>query len=94
MTEVLVPHEDGRWWRATLLAQYRSTLEPGRWKVTVRYSVELGATYQRTLWADDCLPVDNPPLGWTDPRQDGGPPAPHVTPAGFVTQAPREEPPW
>jgi hypothetical protein len=94
MPEVLVPQDDGRWWRATLLAQYRSTLEPGRWKVTVRYTVELGATYQRTLWADACRAVVNPPPGWADPRQDGGPPAPHVTPPGFVTQAARDERPW
>jgi hypothetical protein len=77
--ELLVLHDDGRWWLATLLAQYRSTLVPGRWKVTVRYSVEVGATYQRTLWADDCRAVGNPPTGWTDPRQDGGPLAPLIT---------------
>jgi hypothetical protein len=94
MPQVLVPHDDGRWWRATVLAQYRSTLEPGRWRVTVRYSVELGATYQRTLWADDCRPADNPPPSWTDPRHDGDPPARHVIPAGFVTQAPHDIPPW
>jgi hypothetical protein len=94
MPAVLVRHDDGRWWPATAVAQYRSTLEPGRWKITIRYSVEPGAQYQRTLWADDCRAVDNPPTGWTDPRQDRSLPAPHVTPAGFVTEAPREEPPW
>ncbi len=68
MSEILAPHDDGHWWRATLLAQYRSTLEPGRWNVTVRYSVEVGAQYQRTLWADDCRAVDSPPPGCSDPR--------------------------
>ena len=63
MPDVLVPHDDGRWWPATPVAQYRSTLQPGRWKVTVRYSVQPGAQYQRTLWADDCRAVDNPPPG-------------------------------
>jgi hypothetical protein len=61
MPHVLVPHDDGHWWRATRLAQYRSTLEPGRWKVTVWYSVQLGATYQRTLWAEERRAADNPP---------------------------------
>jgi hypothetical protein len=63
---ILVPHNGGTWRPADLLTQYPSRLEPGRWKVTVRYTVEPGATYQRTLGRR--LPgCDDAPPGWTDP---------------------------
>jgi hypothetical protein len=90
---VLVIHDDGRWWVADLLAQYPSTAEPGRWKVTVRYTTEPGARYQRTLWADECRAVDDPPPGWSDPRDTGGAAGARATPGGSVTRV-SDIPPW
>ena len=48
-THVFVRHDDGNWYRAELLGQFRSE---GRWRAVVRYAVAPGMTYQRGLWAD------------------------------------------
>jgi hypothetical protein len=82
---VLALHDDGRWWPAEVLDQYRDRAD-GLWRVVVTYSTAPGMRYIRAMPADDCRPVDDPPPGWTDPRRDG------VTPSGTATGA--GQPPW
>lgn len=50
-TEVLVPHDDGRWYRAQLLSQHRVD---GVWRVTVTYSTGPGFRFWRGMLADRC----------------------------------------
>ncbi len=89
-TEVLVLHTDGRWYRAALLGQHRDRDTRG-WRCGVRYTVDIGMTHQLVVPAEQCRAVDDPPPGWTDPRQDwSSRPASQVTSAGTAT---RPEPP-
>jgi hypothetical protein len=67
-THVLAPHDDGRWYLAELLDQYRS--RDGSWRVVVTYSTEPGSTYIRAEPAASCRAVDSPSPG-VDPRQHG-----------------------
>src|SRR3954447_10125358 len=67
--QILVPHDDGCWYRATLLGRHRDRAD-GHWRAGVRYYVGPGQQYQRVLRADDCRAVDNPPPGWVDPSHD------------------------
>jgi hypothetical protein len=53
-SHVQVLHDDGRWYVAELLHQYR---EAAGWRAVVRYSVGPGLTYQRGQWAADLRPV-------------------------------------
>lgn len=53
-TFVLIEHDDGRTYRAEVLAQYRIR---GRWRVRVRYSTAPGITYERARWADELRPA-------------------------------------
>lgn len=85
-TEVLVPHDDGRWYRAQLLGQHRSSVD-GHWRCGVRYYVGPGEQYQRVLPAADCRAVDDPPPGWVDPRETAPAPASRVTTAGTATRS-------
>lgn len=39
--QILVPHDDGRWYPATLLGQHRDRAS-GDWRVGVRYTVGVG----------------------------------------------------
>lgn len=69
---ILVPHDDGRWYEATLLGQHRSSVD-GSWRVGVRYYTAPGFQYQRVLPATDCRPM--PDQGdYGDLPRDGGPP--------------------
>ncbi len=86
-SEILVPHDDGRWYRATLLGQHRDRSD-GHWRCGVRYYVGPGQQYQRVLPAADCRAVDVPPPGWTDPEHDVQTrPAQRVTASGTGTRA-------
>ena len=81
---VLALHDNGRWWPARA---------DGSWRVVVTYSVAPGMRYIRAEPADRYLPVDDPPPGWVDPRQDVRTrPAQMVTPSGASTGA--DQPPW
>ena len=85
-THVLAPHDDGRLWVARLLDQYRDRRD-GSWRVVVTYCTGPGATYIRALPAELCRAVDDPPPGWTDPREDERTsPAWHVPPAGTAAR--------
>src|SRR4051794_652513 len=60
-THVLVQHDDGRWYVAELLHQYRTD---GRWPAVVTYSTGPCETYMRGKWADDLRRlVEMPPPG-------------------------------
>lgn len=52
-TYVEVLHDDGRWWPAQLLDQYRDRTN-GAWRVVVTYVTEPVSTYIRALPADRC----------------------------------------
>ena len=52
-SHVLAPHDDGRWWVAELLDQYRDRRD-GLWHVVVRYTTGPGFTYIRAMPAADC----------------------------------------
>ena len=71
MKEVLVLHDDGRWWPADLLDQRQQP--DGSWRCSVGYSTGPGQSYRRSVPATQVRAVDDPPDGWTDPRR--GPPA-------------------
>jgi hypothetical protein len=83
--QILVEHDDGQWYRAGLLDQYRDR-RTREWQVVVTYSAGPGMTYIRAEPADRCRPVDNPPHGWVDPRDAGQTSASRVTPAGTATR--------
>lgn len=51
--EVLALHDDGRFWVALLLDQYRNRND-GRWRVVVTYSTGLGRRYIRALPTEVC----------------------------------------
>jgi hypothetical protein len=62
-THVLYRHDDGRWFEARLLQQWRV---PGGWRVQVTYSTAPGFTFTRGE------PADSPrlaPLGTSVPRR-------------------------
>ena len=86
----LVEHQ-GAWWVADLLDQYRSGPD-GRWRCAVRLNTGPGQTYMLAVWAGDCRPVDDPPPGWTDPRQNGPTSTSPGTFSGAATQV--DEQPW
>ena len=67
---VFAPHDDGRFYVVELLDQYRDHRDRS-WRVVVRYSTGPCETYIRAEPASRCRPVDDPPPGWRDPRQDG-----------------------
>ena len=50
--EVLAPHDDGRWWPAEVLDQYRDRAD-GSWRVVVTYSTVPGMRYIRAMPAAD-----------------------------------------
>lgn len=54
-----VLHDDGRWYEAQLLSQYR---EHGVWHCVVRFSTEPGSTYQYAVPAERCRRPP-PPVG-------------------------------
>jgi hypothetical protein len=56
-SHVLTRHDDGSWYVAQLLGQYRQP--DGSWRCGGRYTVGLGMTYQRGVWADELRPVDD-----------------------------------
>jgi hypothetical protein len=67
---------------ADLLGQHRDR-ETGVWRCGVRYTVGIAMTHQLVVPAAQCRAVDNPPPGWSDPRQDWAQrPAAQVTSAG------------
>jgi hypothetical protein len=68
--QILVEHDDGRWYVAGLLDQYRDR-RTGGWRVVVTYSTGPGLTFIRAEPADHCRTVEDPPSGWVDPRQGG-----------------------
>ena len=89
---VLALHDDGRWWPAEVLDQYRASAD-GEWRVVVTYSTAPGMRYIRAEPADRYRAVDDPPPGWVDPRQTVRTrPAQKVTPSGAATEA--DQPPW
>ena len=67
-THVLTQHDDGPWYVAQLLHQYRTD---GRWRAVVTYSTGPGETYLRGQWADDLRRLlETPPPGTTGrPRE-------------------------
>ncbi len=71
VTQILAPHDDGRFRVATLLDQYRSRSD-GSWRVVVRYTTGAGQTYVRAMPAADCRHLDD-----TSVRRAG----PDATPA-------------
>ena len=54
---VLAPHDDGRWYAADLLDQYRARAG-GEWRVVVTYSAAPGMRYIRAMPADECRRAD------------------------------------
>ena len=68
VAQILVPHDDGRWYVATLLGQHRDRAT-GRWRAGVRYTVDV-MTFQRVLWADDCRRL---PEQHQDDQRDAAP---------------------
>jgi hypothetical protein len=53
--QILVEHEDGRWYPAGLLDQYRS--RDGTWRVVVTDTTTPGSTYMMAMPADLCRPL-------------------------------------
>ncbi len=54
---MLVFHDDGCWYAATLLDAYR--IATG-WRAVVRYSVAPGMQFQRGVWYDELRPSPEP----------------------------------
>lgn len=63
-TFVSVQHDDGRTYRAEVLAQYRIA---DRWRVRVRYSTAPGITFEHARWADELRPLAQS-SGWAGAR--------------------------
>lgn len=55
---VLTRHDDGAWYRATLLDQWRTA--EGRWRCSIMYYVGVGEQYSRAVWADELRRATDP----------------------------------